>query len=291
MHKAGFVSIVGFPNSGKSTLLNSILGEKLVIVSPKVQTTRQRIFGIYNEDDLQIVFSDTPGFIENTHYELHKSMNNFVSSSFVDSDVLIYITEPNVRDLAIFAEKLNKISCPLIVLINKADLSNVDELNRYAEFLHTKLNISRLITISALHNFGVSNIVPIIKEYLPVHEPYFPKDELSDRNLRFFVAEIIREHLLLLYQKEIPYASEVLIENFKKEENITRIEAIIYVEKETQKMIILGKGGLAIKKLGTQSRLAIEKFIGARVFLDLKVKVLKNWRNDKEILKKMGYQS
>lgn len=291
MHKAGFVNIIGFPNAGKSTLLNSILGEKLVIVTPKVQTTRQRIFGIYNEDDIQIVFSDTPGFIENTHYELHKSMNNYVSDTFIDADVMIYITEPNVKELGILGEKLKNLTCPLIVLINKADLSNVNELNTYAEFLHKELPVSRLITISALHNFGIESIIPIIKEYLPEHEPYFPKDELSDRNLRFFVSEIIRENILNLYLKEIPYAAEVIVEDYKVMDNITKINAVVYVERETQKMILLGKNGSAIKRLGTQSRIAIEKFIGERVFLDLTIKVLKNWRNDASILKRMGYKS
>lgn len=289
MHKSGFVNIIGFPNVGKSTILNALLGEKLVIVNPKAQTTRQRIFGIYNDEETQIVFSDTPGYIRDPKYMLQESMNTSVNDTFKDSDVIMYITEPEIRELGYLGEKLKSIKKPLIIVINKADLSNVEKLNDFAEFLDKEFSPVRIITTSALHKFNVDKIIPIIKEFLPEHPPYFDKEELSDRNVRFFISEIIRENILTYYSKEIPYSSEVIVEEYKEAEKITRIKATIYVERESQKMIMLGKEGRAIKKLGTQSRLAIEKFIQQKVFLDLTVKVLKNWRSDTEILKKMGY--
>jgi GTPase len=289
MHKAGFVSIIGFPNAGKSTLLNAILGEKLVIVTPKAQTTRKRTFGIYNDDEYQIVFCDTPGFIPDPRYELHKTMNNMVEDTFGDADVMIYITDPVIKETGELGEKLRKISYPLLILINKADTTSADELNNVAAFLEKEFPSATVKTISALHGFNVDRIVPFLKQYMKEHPPYYPKDDLSDRDVRFFVSEIIREHLLLLYFKEIPYAAEVLINEYKESESISKIHSTIYVERETQKMILLGKGGSAIKKLGTQSRIAIEKFIGQKVYLDITVKVLKNWRNDAELLKKLGY--
>ncbi len=291
MHKAGFVNIIGFPNAGKSTLLNALLGEKLVIVTPKAQTTRKRILGIYNDEDCQIVFSDTPGFIPDPHYELHRKMNSMVEESFTDADVVIYITEPEVRDIGTLREKLLKLTCPLLILINKADQSTIENLNEFAQFLEKEFPEAQVKTISALHKFNVEKIIPFIKNLLKEHPPYFSKDDLSDRDIRFFVSEIIREKLLNLYFREIPYASEVVIDEFKEDNDMSRIRAIIYVERETQKMIILGKGGSAIKKLGTQSRIDIEKFIGQRVYLDLSVKVLKNWRNDPSVLKKLGFQN
>lgn len=291
MHKAGFVNIIGFPNAGKSTLLNALLGEKLVIVTPKAQTTRKRILGIYNDEDCQIVFSDTPGFIPDPHYELHRKMNSMVEESFTDADVVVYITEPEIRDIGPLREKLLQLECPLLILINKADQSSIEKLNEFAQFLEKEFPQAQVKTISALHKFNVDRIVPFIKGLLKEHPPYFSKDDLSDRDIRFFVSEIIREKLLNLYFREIPYASEVVIDEFKEDNDMSRIRAIIYVERETQKMIILGKGGSAIKKLGTQSRIDIEKFIGQKVYLDLSVKVLKNWRNDPSVLKKLGFQN
>lgn len=290
MHKAGFVGIIGLPNAGKSTLLNALLGEKLVIATHKIQTTRHRVLGIYNDDDTQIVFSDTPGFIKEPHYALHKAMNHSVDESFSDADVIIYLTEPNVLPDTALKEKIARHKGSLIILINKADLSNEEQIKTYATELEVEYPSAAIMAISALHGFNTDQVIPMIAKFLPDHPPYFPKDELSDRNVRFFVAEIIREQILLLYFKEIPYASEVVVEEFKEEIEIARIKATIYVERETQKMIILGKGGLAIKNMGSRSRHDIEKFIGKRVHLDLTVKVLKNWRNDPSILKKLGYQ-
>jgi len=291
MHKAGFVNIIGFPNAGKSTLLNALLGEKLVIVSPKAQTTRKRVLGIYNDDDCQIVFSDTPGFIPDPHYELHRKMNDMVEETFTDADMMIYITEPGIRELGSLGEKLRELKIPLLVLINKADSSNEEKLNNFAAFLEKEFPNASVKTISALHSFNVDKIIPFIKTYLKEHPPYFSKDDLSDRDVRFFVSEIIREKLLEFYYREIPYAAEVVIDEFRESEDMNRIRAIIYVERETQKMIILGKGGSAIKKLGTQSRIDIERFTGRKVYIDITVKVLKNWRNDPGILKKLGFQN
>jgi len=289
MHKSGFVNIIGYPNAGKSTLLNALLGEKLVSVSPKAQTTRKRIFGIYNDEDTQIVFSDTPGFIPDPRCELHKNMNSMVSDSFGDADVMIYITEPGTKEGGDLTEKLNRLNIPLLILVNKADSSNIEELNAFAMQLKDLYPTAEIKTISALYDFNIDKIIPYLKNFIKEHPPYFSKEDLSDRDVRFFVSEIIREKLLNLYFREIPYAAEVVIDEYKEDENISRIRAIIFVERETQKMIVLGKGGSAIKKLGTQSRIDIEKFIGQRVYLDLTVKVLKNWRNDPAILKKLGF--
>jgi GTPase len=290
MHKAGFVSILGLPNTGKSTLLNALLSEKLVIATPKAQTTRKRILGIYNDDDTQVVFSDTPGLISDPHYELHRRMNEMAEATFNDADVVIFLTEPEAPVDQTISEKLNAIQGPLLLLINKADLSNTEKLNTYAEQLEKMFPKAHVKTISALHQFNTDRIIPFIKPFLPEHPPFFSKDELSDRDVRFFVSEIIREQILNQYFREIPYASEVVIDEYREEEAISRIRAIIYVERETQKMIILGKGGTAIKKLGTEARKNIEKFIGQKVYLDLTVKVLKNWRNDPSVLKKLGFQ-
>jgi len=289
MHKAGYVSIIGFPNAGKSTLLNALLDEKLMIVTPKVQTTRKRILGIYNDEHTQIVFSDTPGFITDPGYKLHKKMNSNIDESFFDADVMIYITEPGVLEFGELEEKLRSLTCPLLILVNKADTENADSLGAYAEQLQTLFPDAAVKIISALHGFNVEHIVPFITEKLKEHPPYFDKEQLSDRDVRFFVSEIIREKLLLLFFREIPYCAEVVIDEFKEDEDISRIRAIIYVERETQKMIILGKGGSAIKQLGIQARKDIEKFIDQKIYLDLTVKVLKNWRNDESILKKLGY--
>ena len=289
MHKSGFVNIIGYPNAGKSTLLNALLGEKLVSVSPKAQTTRKRIFGIYNDEDTQIVFSDTPGFIPDPRYELHKNMNSMVEESFTDADMMIYITEPGTNEGGELTEKLNRLTIPLLILINKADTSDIEQLNSFALHLKNIYPNADIKTISALHGFNTDKIIPYVKNFIKEHPAYFSKEDMSDRDVRFFVSEIIREKLLNLYFREIPYAAEVVIDEFKEEENISRIRAIVFVERETQKMILLGKGGSAIKKLGTQSRIDIEKFIGQKVYLDITVKVLKNWRNDPAILKKLGF--
>lgn len=290
MHKAGFVSIVGLPNTGKSTLLNALLGEKLVIASPKAQTTRKRILGIYNDDDTQIVFSDTPGLIPDPHYELQRKMNEMAEGTFTDADIVIFLTEPDAPVDRQISEKLQALQCPLLVLINKADNSDTEKLNTFAAGMEQLFPGATIKTISALYKFNTDKIIPFLKQFLTEHPPFFSKDELSDRDVRFFVSEIIREQILKQYFREIPYASEVVIDEYKEDVAISRIRAIIYVERETQKMILLGKAGTAIKKLGTEARKNIEQFIGQKVFLDLTVKVLKNWRNDPAILKKLGFQ-
>jgi len=290
MHKAGFINIVGFPNVGKSTLLNALLGEKLVIVTPKMQTTRHRILGIYNDDETQIVFSDTPGYIETPYYALHKTMNDAVTHVFSDADALIFLTEPDIREFGVLGDKIKNQSCPLFIFVNKADLSTAEKLQNYAEWLVKEFNTPHVYIISALHKFNTDRIVPLLKTILSEHPPYYPKDDISDRNLRFFIAEMIREQIFFLYKKEIPYSSEVLIEEYKELKEITKIKAYLFIERESQKMILLGKNGSAIKKLGIQSRKMIEDYIGQKVHLDLTVKVMKNWRNDTELLKKLGYQ-
>jgi len=290
MHKAGFINIIGFSNVGKSTLLNALIGEKLVIVTPKVQTTRHRILGIYNDEDTQIVFSDTPGYIETPFYALHKKMNDTVLNVFEDADALMFITEPDVKDFGVLGDTIKKQNKPLFIFVNKADLSSVDKLQSYSEWLVSEFNSQHVYIISALHKFNTDRIIPLLKTILPKHPPYFPKDDISDRNLRFFIAEMIREQLFLLYKKEIPYSSEVLIEQYKEIENLTVIKAYLLVERESQKMILLGKNGSAIKQLGIKSRKMIEDYIGAKVHLELTVRVVKNWRNNAEILKKLGYQ-
>ncbi len=289
MHKAGFVSITGFPNAGKSTLLNALLGEKLMIVTPKAQTTRRRILGIYNDDETQIVFSDTPGYISEPGCQLHKKMNSEIEEAFTDADLMIYITEHGIKTLDVIESMLNGLKCPLLILVNKADTENAENLASYADDLQKQFPDSAVKIISALHGFNIEQIIPYIKSHLREHPPYFDKEQLSNRDVRFFVSEMIREKLLKLYFREIPYCAEVVIDEYKEDKDMSRIRAIIYVERETQKMIILGKGGSAIKRLGIESRQEIEKFVGQKIYLDLSVKVLKNWRNDESILKKLGY--
>ena len=291
MHKAGFVNIIGLPNVGKSTLLNLLLGDNLSIVTPKPQTTRHRILGIYNDENTQIVFSDTPGFINEPHYQLHKVMNSFIEGTFKDADVVLYVAEPDIKnqeELSRFIG-IKKIKCPIICIINKVDLSNQNKLDNTIEHINKSKIFKEVIPVSALYKFNTEKIIPLLTSLLPRHEPYYPKEDLSDRNMRFFVSEIIREKILSFYHKEIPYSTEVLTEEYKEKENITAIKAFIFVERESQKMIILGKNGEAIKKLGISARKDIEKFIDSKVYLDLTVKVLKNWRNDINILKKLGY--
>ncbi len=293
MHKSGFVNIIGATNVGKSTLLNVLLGEELFIVTPKAQTTRRRITGIYNDEEHQIVFSDTPGYISEPRYELHRSMNKMSEETFEDADILIYVTEPaaeDSKDSALLLERLKNFKQPLLILINKMDKSKNSELDKIFSKHKKIFPDARILPVSALHCYNTEKIIPFIKENLKEHPPFYPKDDLSDKNIRFFVSEIIRKNLLKLYSREIPYASEIVIDEFKEHKDKNYIKAIIYAERETQKMIILGKKGEAIKKLGIQSRLEIEEFTQRSTYLELGVKILKNWRNDKNILKKFGFQ-
>ena len=288
-HKAGFVCIIGKPNVGKSTLMNCMLGEKLSIVTPKAQTTRHRIKGILNGDDFQVVFSDTPGIIE-PHYLLHDKMMEFVQASLADADAVLFISdlEETYMDEEIM-NRLLAITIPIIVVINKSDLSTQEEINKLVHGWKKKLKPHAIIPISATGNFNVDKVNETILEVLPEAPPFFPKEDLSDLTERFFVAEMIREKIFLNYEKEIPYSTEVAIETFTEENGLIKIRAIIFVERDSQKGIIIGNKGDAIKQVGTQARKDMENFLGKKVFLELFVKVEKEWRKNELKLKRFGY--
>ncbi|MCK9311520.1 MAG: GTPase Era [Bacteroidales bacterium] len=291
MHKAGFVNIVGNPNVGKSTLMNTLVGEKISIITSKAQTTRHRIMGIVNGEDYQIVYSDTPGVLV-PNYKLQESMLNFSNSALQDADILLYVTDTveKVDKNAEFLEKVQRIDIPVLLIINKIDLSDQQRLEAQVEELGKLLPKAEIIPISALRKFNVSYVLKRISELLPESPPYFDKDALTDKPARFFITEIIREKILLYYQKEIPYSTEVVVENYEDSEHLVRINAVIYVERETQKGIIIGHGGQALKKVGTEARKDIEAFLGKKVFLEVFVKVEKDWRNKDNKLKFFGYQ-
>ena len=289
-YKSGFVNIVGNPNVGKSTLMNKLVGEKLSIITAKAQTTRHRILGVVNEANYQIVFSDTPGVIQ-PHYNLQSSMMKFVKSAFQDADVFLYMVEIGEKALkdASFFERLKTTNIPILLLINKIDKSDQAGVEKAIDYWKEELPKAKLIPISAMEGFGVPQIMDEIVEMLPEGTPYFPTDALTDKPERFFVSEIIREKILLNYQKEVHYSVEVVVETFKEEETIIRIGAIINVARETQKGIIIGHQGKALKKVGTQARKDLEVFFGKKVFLELFVKVIKNWRDNEQDLKRFGY--
>jgi GTP-binding protein Era len=289
-YKSGFVNIIGNPNVGKSTLMNKLVGERLSIITSKAQTTRHRILGVVNDDNYQIVFSDTPGIIQ-PHYNLQSSMMKFVRSAFQDADVFLYMVEIGEKALkdASFFERLKTTGIPILLLINKIDKSDQEGVEKAVAHWHEQLPKATIIPISAIEGFGVDNIMGQITELLPEGTPFFPTDALTDKPERFFVSEIIREKILLNYQKEIPYSVEVVVEAFKEEEEIIRIGAIINVARETQKGIIIGHQGKALKKVGTQARKDLETFFGKKVFLELFVKVMKNWRDNEQDLKRFGY--
>ena len=288
-HKAGFVSIIGYPNVGKSTLMNALVGERLSIITPKAQTTRHRIMGILSGDDFQIVYSDTPGIIK-PHYLLHRSMMAAVLSSLSDADAIILVTEIDTPfDNEQILSKLKERATPIIVVINKVDLSSEEVVKQAMEKWQAQFPESNVIPVSALHKFNLGRLLDLIIDKLPDNLEYYPKDELSDRSERFFVSEMIREKIFLLFGEEVPYSCEVIVDSFKEDENITRIEATIYVSRESQKAIILGKQGKAIKKLGMAARKEIEAFLDQHIFLGLTVKVEKNWRENERMLKRFGY--
>ena len=289
-HKSGFVNIVGSPNVGKSTLMNQLVGEKLSIVTSKAQTTRHRILGIVNEEDYQIVFSDTRGVV-NAAYKLHEAMMDYVNASLKDADVLLFITdtlesEMNHKETL---EKIKKLKVPVLCLINKIDLSNQDKLTERVKYWQEQLPNALIFPISALNNFNIDEVWKRILEFVPENPPYYDKEEISDRPMRFFVSEIIREKIFLHCQKEIPYSCQVEIEEYKEEELIVRIRALIIVERDSQKGIIIGKGGEMLKRIGREARIEMEKFIGSKVFLENFVKVDKDWRSTDAKLKKYGY--
>jgi GTP-binding protein Era len=292
MHRSSFVNIIGNPNVGKSSLTNSLLGHKLSIITSKAQTTRHRILAILNQENYQLVISDTPGIIKPAH-KLHETMMDSVSLTTEDADILLYVVEykdHTLKDEKLYS-KIKKISIPVILVINKIDLIDQDKLNDELDFWKLKLPNVEIWPISVKESFNIDKLLERLVELSPESPPFFPKDQLTDRNERFFVNEIIREKILLNYKKEVPYSVEVLTEEFKEDENIIRIRSIIYVERPTQKGILIGHKGSAIKNLGTASRIDLEKFFSKKVFLDLHVKVNKNWRSDENKLKKFGYQN
>ena len=291
MHKAGFVNIVGKPNAGKSTLLNQLMGEKLAIVTQKAQTTRHRLFGIYNEEDVQIVFSDTPGVLD-PKYELQEKMMDFVKESLQDADIFLFIVDilDKSQPSEFLLEKLNKIPIPVLLLINKIDKSNQKEMEECVEYWHKLIPKAEILPISALNAYNTEYILPKLKSLLPENPPYYDKEQFTDKSERFFVNEAVREKILLNYDKEIPYSVEVVTELFKEKEGIIFIDSIIYVERDTQKGILIGHKGDAIKKVGTEARLDLEKFFGKKIHLNLFVKVKKDWRKNERDLKNFGYR-
>ena len=289
-HKAGFVNIIGNPNVGKSTLMNAFVGERLSIITSKAQTTRHRILGIVNGEDFQVILSDTPGIIKPT-YEMQKSMMDFVKSAFEDADVLIYmveIGEKELKDEAFFTKIIHS-KIPVLLLLNKIDKSNQDELEEQIDLWKNKVPNAEIYPISALEIFNVKEVFARILELLPVSPPYYPKDALTDKPERFFVNETIREKILLNYDKEIPYAVEIETEEFLEDEKIIRIRSVIMVERDTQKGIIIGHKGGALKKVGIQSREDLEKFFGKQIHIELYVKVNKDWRSNAYQLRRFGY--
>ncbi len=290
MHKAGFVNIVGNPNVGKSTLMNQLVGERISIATFKAQTTRHRIMGIVNTDDMQIVFSDTPGVLK-PNYKMQEMMLAFSESALADADVLLYVTDvvENPEKNMEFLEKVQKMNIPVLLLINKIDQSNQKDLGNIVIKWHSLLPNAEILPISAKNKFGVDMLLKRIKELLPESPAYFDKDQLTDKPARFFVSEIIREKILLYYDKEIPYSVEVKVESFKEGEKSINIRAIIFVERDSQKGIIIGHQGVALKKVGSESRKALEKFFGKKVFLETFVKVDKDWRSSEKELDSFGY--
>ena len=290
MHKAGFVNIVGNPNVGKCTLMNQLVGERISIATFKAQTTRHRIMGIVNTDDMQIVFSDTPGVLK-PNYKMQEMMLAFSESALADADVLLYVTDviENPEKNIDFLEKVKKMKIPVLLLINKIDQSDPKKLGDIVEKWHSLLPNAEILPISAKNKFGVDMLLKRIKELLPESPAFFDKDQLTDKPARFFVSEIIREKILLYYDKEIPYAVEVRVERFKEDDTRIHINAVIYVERDSQKGIIIGHQGVALKKVNTESRKALEKFFGKKIFLETFVKVDKDWRSSQRELDAFGY--
>ena len=290
MHKAGFVNIVGNPNVGKSTLMNQLVGERISIATFKAQTTRHRIMGIVNTDDMQIVFSDTPGVLK-PNYKMQEMMLAFSESALADADILLYVTDviENPEKNMDFLDKVKKMSIPVLLLINKIDESDQTKLGDVVEKWHALLPNAEILPISAKNKFGTDMLLKRIKELLPESPAFFDKDQLTDKPARFFVSEIIREKILLYYSKEIPYSVEVRVERFKEEDDRIRINAVIYVERDSQKGIIIGHQGVALKKVNMESRKSLEKFFNKKIFLETFVKVDKDWRSSQKELDAFGY--
>lgn len=291
MHKAGFVNIVGNPNVGKSTLMNLLVGERISIATFKAQTTRHRIMGIVNTDDMQIVFSDTPGVLK-PNYKLQESMLDFSKSALTDADVLLYVTDVIEKSdkNQDFIDKVNLLDIPVLLLINKIDLTTQENLEKIVAEWHALIPKAEILPISAKAKFNIQPLMKRIKELIPDSPPFFEKDQLTDKPARFFVSEIIREKILLYYDKEIPYSVEVLVESFKEEQKTIHISSVIYVERESQKGIIIGREGKALKKVSSEARKELERFFNKSIYLDVFVKVDKDWRNSDKELRNFGYQ-
>lgn len=297
MHKSGFISIIGRPNVGKSTLMNALVGERMSIITSKPQTTRHRILGIVSDDDYQLVFSDTPGIVVDPGYKMHDAMNRFVATTFDDSDVMLFVTDiyDKYEEDGPTVQRLRKLKAPIFLVINKTDQASEERIVQLIKQWNNWVDFKETIPISALHKTNVDKLLSLILDNTPEGPVYYPKDQLTDRPERFFVSEIIREKILQQYKKEVPYSCEVIVDSFKEDvttkgEAITRIEAHIYVNRKTQKPIIIGKGGAAIKKLGINARQDIETFLDTKVYLELYVKIKENWRDNDRLLKTFGYQ-
>lgn len=290
--KCGYVNIFGFPNVGKSTLMNKMMGDKISIVTHKAQTTRQRILGILTGANYQIIFSDTPGIL-NPKYELQKTMITEIQEAYEDADIILYMVEAtdSIEKHIDNIEKVKKLQVPFYIIINKIDLSNQENLEELVVKWKEQIEEEKIIPISALHNFNIPNLLKVIMEGLPVHEPYFPEDIMTDKSERFVASEIVREKIFLKFKEEVPYATEVVVTAFKEDEDIIRIYADIIVERKTQKPIIIGKGGKALKEIGTDARKDMEAFWDKKIYLELYVKVRENWRNKKNFLKQFGYRT
>lgn len=296
-HQSGFINIIGRPNVGKSTLMNALVGERMSIITNKPQTTRHRIIGILSGDDFQMVFSDTPGIVRDPSYKMHEAMNRFVNTTFEDADIMLFVTDAQERykeDDETIA-KLKRVDIPLFLVINKVDLIDEVRLVELIQWWSQQIDFTEIIPISALHKRNTDVLFRLLKKYLPEGPPFYPKDQLTDRSERFFVSEIIREKILQLYEQEIPYSCEVVVTSYKETmtkagEPLVRIYAEIFVARKTQKSIIIGKNGFAIKKLGSEARKDLEVFTEKKVFLELHVKVKDNWRDDERLLKHFGYK-
>lgn len=291
-HKAGYVNIIGKPNVGKSTLMNALVGEKISIITSKAQTTRHRILGIVNGEDFQIVFSDTPGIIKKPAYKMHEIMNQYIKVAFIDADLILYVVD--ITDKKIdeeTTERIKAMDVPVFVLLNKIDLSNQEEVEKAVAYWSEAIPQATVFPISAKHEANIQYVLENIIQKLPECPPYFPKDELTDRSMRFFITEIIREKILLNYQQEIPYSVEVVVDAYEESQNLINIKATIFASRESQKAILIGKGGSAIKKTGIMARADIEEFTEKKIFLDLRVKVDKDWRDNEEELRHFGYEA
>ena len=290
-HRSGFVNILGNPNVGKSTIMNALVGEKLSIITPKAQTTRHRIKGIVNGDDFQIVYSDTPGILK-PRYKLQETMMNSVNIALSDADLILYVTDitEHSGNEGEYIEKIKESEIPVIIAVNKIDLSNQNDLEKIVELWHLDFPLSPVLPISALKNFNLDALLNAILDKLPEGPPFFPKDQLTDKYERFFASEIIREKILFNYKKEIPYSVEIEIESFTEEKNLIKIRALIHVTRDSQKGIIIGHKGAMLKRVGTEARHDMEDFFGKKVFLELYVKVTKDWRDKPLILKRFGYR-